>query len=282
VSEPVAARDVDVLVPAYDREGATAVTLTGLLGQQVRPARVVVSDQSEAGVVAASPLVQGVARVLRHRGTAVELLHHPSGQGVAENRAHLLAQSRARYVLFLDDDIVLEPEALARLLAAMGELRVGLVAMAMTGLSHLDDVRPAEQEAFAPLAPGERPEPEAIRKDTPAWERWRLHNAATPTHLGQRLGLDPAGPDWRAYRLAWAAGCALFDREVLVTTGGFDFWPELGRRGYGEDVVAQLRVIEAAGGVALLPTGANHLELPTSIGTRTIDAYERVLGGTTG
>lgn len=277
-SGPIPGSDVDVLVPAFDREGAVAVTLTGLLGQQVRPARVVVSDQSPTGVVVGSALVAGVVRLLRARGTDVELLHHPSGQGVAENRAHLLSRARAPYVLFLDDDIVLEPEALGRLLAAMGELRTGLVAMAMTGLSFADDVRPHEQESFEVLDRGAPAAPEVIRKGSPAWERWRLHNAATPTHLGARLGLDRFAPDWAAYRIAWAAGCVLFDREVLQATGGFDFWRDLGPAGYGEDVVAQLRVIEAAGGVGVLPTGAHHLELPTSVGTRNVDAYELVLG----
>jgi GT2 family glycosyltransferase len=276
---PVPDDSIEVLIPAFDREAALAVTLTGLLGQQVPPARVVVSDQSPDGVLVGSPLIAGVVRVLRARGVEVELLAHPSGEGVAENRAFLLEQARAEYVLFLDDDIVLEPESLARLAAAMGELRTGLVAMAMTGLSFAGDVREHEWTAFAPLAEGERPGPERIRKDTPAWERWRLHNAANPTHLAERLGLSRTGADWVAYRIAWAAGCVLFHRETLVATGGFGFWRELGRRGYGEDVVTQLRVIERAGGVGILPTGAHHLELPTTVGSREDDAYELVLGG---
>jgi GT2 family glycosyltransferase len=278
---PIAGSAVDVLVPAFDREAALAVTLTGLLGQQVLPARIVVSDQSPDGVIVSSPLVAGVVRVLRARGVAVDLLAHPSGEGVAENRAFLLSQATAPYVLFLDDDIVLEPESLPRMLDAMGSLRTGFVAMAMTGLSFLDDVREHEWTTFAPLEKQQRPEPERIRKDEPAWERWRLHNAANPTHLAERLGLSRTSVEWVAYRIAWAAGCVMFDREVLVETGGFDFWRELGRRGYGEDVVAQLRVLERAGGVGLLPTGAHHLELPTTVGNRETDAYEMVLGGGT-
>ncbi len=270
--------DVEVLIPAFDREGATAVVLTSLLGQQVHPRRVVVSDQSPAGTVAGSPLVAGVARVLRSRGVAVDVLSHPSGAGVAENRAFLLAQASAPYVLFCDDDIVLGPEVLARMVAAMSELRCGFVAQAMTGLSFSGDVREREWGSFAPLGPGEPVTRERIRKGDPAWERWRLHNAANPTHLAARLGLDPASPAWTAYRVAWAAGCVLFDRDVLLATGGFDFWADLGTSGYGEDVVAQLRVAEAAGGVGLLPTGAHHLELPTTVGNRTRDAYEVVLG----
>jgi glycosyltransferase involved in cell wall biosynthesis len=277
-TEAVAGTSVDVLIPAFDREGALAVTLTGLLGQQEPPGRVLVSDQSPDGVIAGSPLVAGVCRVLRARGVPVEVLRHPSGEGVAENRAFLLEQAQAPYVLFLDDDIVLEPEGLARMCDAMGRLRTGIVAMAMTGLSHAEDVREHEWAAFAPLTEGELPGPERIRKADAGWDRWRLHNAANPTHLGERLGLSRFATSWTAYRIAWAAGCVLFDRAELVASGGFDFWPELGRRGYGEDVVAQLRVQERAGAVGLLPTAAHHLELPTTMGARERDAYELVLG----
>jgi GT2 family glycosyltransferase len=274
----ISGADVDVLIPTFDREGALAVTLTGLVGQHVPPGRVLIGDQTPAGSAGTSPLVAGVARVLRARGVAVEVLHHPSGAGVAENRQFLLESATAPFVLYLDDDIVLEPESLARMLSAMSELRTGFVAMAMTGLSFLDDRREQEWEAFEALPPGERPAPERIRKGDGAWERWRLHNAANPTHLAERLGLSRTAPDWVAYRVAWAAGCVLFDREVLLETGGFGFWSAIGPQGYGEDVVAQLRVLERRGGVGVLPTGAHHLELPTSVGRREVDAYETVFG----
>jgi GT2 family glycosyltransferase len=275
----VAGTDIEVLIPTFEREAALAVTLTGLIGQRLLPGRVCVADQSPAATAASSPLVAGVIRVLRQRGVDVEVRSHPSGAGVAENRQFLLDQATRPFVLFLDDDIVLEPEALARLSAAMGTLRIGFVAMAMTGLSFADDVREHEWGAFTPLPPGERPAPERIRKGEPAWERWRLHNAANPTHLGERAGLSRFSDDWLAYRVAWAAGCVLFDRAVLAGTGGFEFWEALVRGGYGEDVVAQLRVLEVAGGVGVLPTGAHHLELPTTVGARTVDAYELILGG---
>jgi GT2 family glycosyltransferase len=274
---PLRGADVDVLIPTFDREAALAVTLTGILGQQEQPARIIVGDQTAAGTALHSPLVAGVARVLSARGVPVEIRQHPSGAGVAENRQFLLEAATAPYVLFLDDDIVLEPESMPRLLSAMTRLRTGLVGMAMTGLSFLEDRRPHEWSTFEPLAEGERPRPERIRKGEPAWERWRLHNAANPTHLADRLALARTSPSWVAYRIAWAAGCVLFEREALLETGGFSFWPEIGPRGYGEDVVAQLRVIERRGGVGLLPTGAHHLELPTSVGRREVDAYEVVL-----
>ena len=49
-SDAIRGADVEVLIPTYEREAALAVTLTGLVGQQVLPGRVRVADQSEAGV----------------------------------------------------------------------------------------------------------------------------------------------------------------------------------------------------------------------------------------
>lgn len=273
----VPGRDVEVLIPTGGARGTLGVTLTALLGQRVLPAAVLVSDQSDGATAIADPVVQGVSRVLRRRGVDVRLIAHPSNAGVAENRHHLLGLAAAPYVLLLDDDILLEAMALGRLCDAMGELRCGAVGMAMTGLSHVDDVRPGDHVPFEPVhGPVE---PERVRKGSPAWERWRLHNAATMVHLGEAAGLhggEPAG-SWTAYRVAWTSGCVLVDRAVLVETGGFEFWPLLARRGFGEDVVAQLRVMERAGAVGLLPSEAHSLELPTSIPEREVDAYAAVL-----
>ncbi len=274
---PLAGTEVEVLIPTGGARGTLGVTLAGLVGQQVLPARVVVRDQSPGAAAVSDPVVAGVTRVLRRRGVDVRLLAHPSDAGVAENRHHLLQQATAPYVLLLDDDILLEPAALARLCDAMGRLRCGAVGMAMTGLSYLDDRRPAEHAAFEPV---DGPvEPERLRKGDGGWERWRLHNAANVVHLADERGLrgGDAPERWCAYRVAWTSGCVLMDRAVLRETGGFGFWSAIGSAGFGEDVVAQLRVMEKAGAVGLLPSEAHSLELPTSIMRREVDAYAAVL-----
>ena len=96
-------------------------------------------------------------------------------------------------------------------------------------------------------------------------------------HLDRELGPHPRG--WRAYKIAWAAGCVLFDRAALLEAGGFAFWRDLPAASAGEDVVAQLRVQELRGAAGVLPSGAWHLELPTSVGDRRVDAYAVVLEG---
>jgi len=266
---------LDVLLPACGRPAALAVALAGLASQTVRDWRLVLSDQSPGEPASQDPAVVGVLRVLAHHGTRVEVHRHLPVRGVAEHRDALLARATADRVLYLDDDVLLEPDSLARLQEAMDATGAGFVGMAMQGLSHVGDVRPHEQVAYeewvGPVTP------ERVRKDTPGWERWRLHNAANLVHLDARLGPHPRG--WRAYKVAWAAGCVLFDRAALVESGGFAFWCDLPPQSAGEDVVAQLRVMDTRGGAGLLPSGAWHLELPTTVPDRRVDAYAVVLEG---
>jgi GT2 family glycosyltransferase len=265
--------DVDVLVPSCERPDALAVTLSGLAGQDLRGLRVVVSDQSRRPV-AGAPLVRAMVRVIEQHGGVVEIDHHLPRHGVAENRAHLLERSQAPYVLFLDDDVWLEPWAVRRLRGALETLGCGFVGFAVQGLSYREDHRPQQLAAYEEWDGAVMPE--KLRRGTRAWARYTLHNAANATHLGDRLAL-PEG-EWRAYKVAWIGGCVLFRRRELVESGGFDFWSQVPSTHAGEDVVAQLRVMERAGGAGILPSGAVHLELPTTVPDRTVECYDVVLG----
>jgi hypothetical protein len=281
VTPPAAsAPEVDVLVPTRDRPVELATTLAGLAAQAGAGApsfRVVVSDQSgpDDGSAPASfdtPSAAAMIRVLRHRGVPVELHRHLPRRGIAEQRAFLLSCARADAVLFVDDDVWLEPGVLARLHTALRTLGCGLVAAAMQGLSHVDDDRPHERVTYAEWSDGVRPE--RIEKGSPAWERWRLGNAANGVHLAESLGLDarggpvPAPSTWRAHRIAWAAGCVLFDRAALLEAGGFDFWREVPENAHGEDVLVQQRVMARRGGAGILPSGAYHQESATTLPDR--------------
>lgn len=267
-----AARDLTVLIPTRNRPAALAVTLAGLAAQAGPGLTVRISDQSDDAAAYDAPAVQSLLRVLRHRGVTVHTVRHLPARGMAEHRASLLAAAATPYVLFLDDDVWLEPGALARLLEAIGRLGCGFVGFAVQGLSYLDDVRPGEHEAYeewtGPV------EPERVTRDSPAWDRWRLHNAANLVHLAQRLGLAPG--EWRAYKVAWIGGCVLYDRAALVDCGAFDFWPEVPSAHAGEDVVAQLAVMERYGGAGVIPSLAVHLELPTTVHERDVECYDAV------
>jgi GT2 family glycosyltransferase len=262
---------LDVLIPTCDRPVELATTLAGLAAQG-HPFGVVVSDQSAGPASYDTPPAQTMLRVLRAGGHPVQTVRHLPRRGLAEHRAALLARSRARYALFVDDDIWLEPGAVARLHEAIVALGCGLVGAAVQGLSYAEDRRPAE------LAPFERwegpPEPERIEPGTPEWDRWMLHNAANPVHLAEQH-VRP-GERWVPYKIAWVGGCVLYDRRVLDDVGGFDFWRELPEAHCGEDVLAQQRVLARAGGAGILPSGAYHQESPTTVTDRTVQARDVV------
>ncbi|MFI2556939.1 glycosyltransferase family A protein [Nocardia farcinica] len=264
--------EIDVLVPTRNRPTELATTLSGLAAQNFPDFGVIVSDQSDDAPSYDTPAARTMARVLRRHGRPVRFGSHCPPRGMAEHRAHLLAQSRARYVLFLDDDVWLEPDTVRRMHASITEWGCGLVGCAVQGLSYLSDFRPHELEPFERWRG--RPEPEHIVRGEPAWERWRLHNAANPTHLGEAVDTEPGARV--PYKIAWVGGCVLYDRAALVETGGFDFWTELPPQHSGEDVLAQLRVLARYGGAGILPSGAVHLESPTTVRERPVEAYEIV------
>lgn len=264
---------VDVLVPTCERPAALATVLVGLAGQLGPPFRLVVSDQSRttAGVDAAEPAA--VLRVLRHRGVPVELHRGRPRRGIAEQRAFLLSRVETPFALFLDDDVLLEPDTLDRLHRAITRLGCGFVGAAPQGLSHLGDVRPDDHRGYEPWT--EPVVPERVRKGTLAWERWRLHSAANLAHLA--AARPPPGGGFEAYKIAWVAGCVLYRADALRAVGGFDFWRRLPPNLRGEDVAVQLRIMERFGGAGILPSGAYHLELPTTLADRGVDAYAEVI-----
>ncbi|MEU8191561.1 glycosyltransferase family 2 protein [Micromonospora carbonacea] len=267
-------RQLDVLIPTRNRPAELAVTLAGLAAQEgVAGFGVVVSDQSDGDPAYAHPAAATMVRALRHRGHPVLLTRRLPRRGLAEHRAYLLAASAARYVLCLDDDVWLEPGTLRRLVTAIGELGCGFVGNAVHGLSYVDDVRPQTHRHYEEWAG--RPVPERVRPGTPQWQRASIHSAANLLHVTAGLRL-PAGA-WRAYKVSWVGGCVLYDRAALVDSGGFDFWRRVQPNHQGEDVAAQLAVLERHGGAGVLPSGAYHLESPTTVTERDVEAWEVVL-----
>lgn len=258
---------VDVLIPTYNRPAALAVTLACLIGQTFRDFSVIVADQSEPDAVERSGEVQAVVNVLRAHGHTVSILRNLPRRGMAQQRQFLLEQSTAPYALFLDDDLILEPYVTGSLVHAIREESCGLVGSALIGLTHADDVR-ANEQSIAFLQG--RVQPETIRPDTPEWERHKLHNAANIYHVAKKMNLSASDP--RRYKIAWVGGCVLYDAEKLRRVGGFAFWHDLPAVHAGEDVLAQLRVMEAFGGCGLIPSGVYHQQIPTTIADRTVDA----------
>ncbi|WP_052274356.1 glycosyltransferase family 2 protein [Arthrobacter sp. L77] len=265
---------VDVLIPSFGRPAELAVTLAGLAAQEAPAFRVILSDQTDGEAAFDQPAVRAMVRVLEAQGRPVRLERHLPRRGLAEHRSYLLGLASAPFVLFLDNDVWLEPGSLHRMTRALRAAGCGFVGSAVQGLSFLDDSRPQERSELV-LWPDNEVQPERIRPGTEGFDRWPLHNAANLAHAAAELALPPG--QWRLYRIAWVGGCVLFDRRALVDCGGFDFWDQLPPGHAGEDVAVQWRVMERYGGAGIIPSGAVHLEAPTTVVDRATDAAQEIL-----
>ena len=272
---------VDVLIPTCGRKTALAVVLTSLVGQTFRDFDVVVSDQTEddAGYLD-SPEIATVIDALRFRGHRVEVHRRPRRRGMAEQRHFLLGRSTTPYVHFLDDDVLLEPGVMGRMLDVIRAEGCGFVGAAATGIGHLGDVRPHEEgiERWdGPVVP------EPFSPDWVGWERHLVNNAANPLHLERRLA--PGGETVR-YKVAWVGGAnVLYDRGKLDAVGGFGFWDRLPAAHAGEEAVVQFLLVRRFGGCGVLPSGTYHLGLPTNVPDRernAIDLFAELIAKTDG
>ncbi len=258
---------VDILIPTCDRPGALALELGSLAVQTWQDFRVVISDQTEDRDITGTGQVQSAIRVLLAHDTPVEVYKNLPRRGMAQQRQFLLEHAAAPYVLYLDDDLILEPYVVERMLSALQEEGCGLVGMGVHGLSFVNDHRPKQEVIEFWQGPVE---PEEVRPDSPEWERYKLHNAANLYHVQRRLGLGPG--EQRKYKIAWVGGCTMYDAAKLREAGGFIFWHALPRVHCGEDVLAQQRVMARFGGCGLIPSGVYHQELPTTLPDRSVNA----------
>jgi glycosyltransferase involved in cell wall biosynthesis len=261
---------VDVLIPTYRRKTGLAVVLTSLLGQTFTDFDVIVSDQTEAEASYLDSIeIRTLVRTLEWHGHRVRLYRHLPRRGMAEQRQFLLEQSRAPYVHYLDDDALIDPPVMERMLGVLRAEGCGFVGCPATGLEYLDDVRPHQQDIEIWEGPV-RPEP--FNPETVPWHRHKVNNAANPLHLEQRLASN--GRIVR-YKVAWVGGAnVLYDREKLLSVGGFSWWRRVPPEHAGEEVVAQFLLIRKYGGCGILPSGTYHLGLPTTVEDRHHNAVE--------
>ena len=261
---------VDVLIPTYRRKTGLAVVLTSLLGQTFTGFDVIVSDQTEPEDAYLDSIeIQTLVRALEWHGHRVTLHRHLPRRGMAEQRQFLLKQSRASYVHYLDDDVLLDPSVIERMLGVLQAEGCGFVGCPATGVGYLHDVR-LDQQGIEIWEGSVCPEPFA--PESIPWDRHKVNNAANPLHLEQRFAAD--GRVVR-YKVAWVGGAnVLYDRAKLLSVGGFSFWRRLPAGHAGEEVVVQFLLIRAYGGCGVLPSGTYHLGLPTLVPDRSRNAVE--------
>lgn len=259
---------VDILIPTCGRKTGLAMVLTSLLGQTFTDFDVIVSDQTpDDAAYLDSMEIQTVVQALQWHGHRVTLLRHLPRRGLAEQRQFLLSQSRARYIHFLDDDVLLDPPVLERMLTVLQAEDCGFVGCAAVGLAYLADVRPHHQHIELWDGPVQ---PEPFTPDTIPWHRAPLNSAANPLHVEQRLVKNG---DVIRYKVCWVGGAnVLYDRAKLLDVGAFSWWARLPVEHAGEEVLAQFLLIRKYGGCGILPAGTYHLCLPTTVEDRTYNA----------
>jgi glycosyltransferase involved in cell wall biosynthesis len=261
---------VDVLIPTCRRKTGLAIVLTSLLGQSFTDFDVIISDQTDDDDTYLESIeIQTLVQALKWRGHQVMLHRHLPQRGMAEQRNFLVEQSHAPYIHFLDDDVLLDPPVMERMLGVLQVEECGFVGCAATGLGYLNDVRPHQQHIELWMGPV-RPEP--FDPNSIPWNRHMVNNAANPLHLEQQLVVNRGVV---RYKVAWVGGAnILYDRAKLLDVGGFSWWHRLPSVHAGEEVVVQFLLIRKYGGCGILPSGTYHLGLPTNVDDRRRNAIE--------
>ncbi len=254
-------------MPTINRLSSLILTLSGVAAQTLGDVRVIVSDQSDSPVED-EPVIMTLRRIIEARGGSVEWHYRSPSQGIAEQRDFLLKQSTAEYILYLDDDVFMEPWVLQKLVDVLREQRCAFVGAFPAGLSWRDDARPAQQIVDwwdGPVGP------ENVEPGSREWERAQLHRAANQWHVSRKL----APGESRLYKVAWVASCILYDRQKLLDAGGFEFWSRLPRYHSGEEVLVQNLLMRTYGGCAIAPSGTYFSELPSTVlnGEGTVDGH---------
>ena len=248
---------VDILLPTCDRLSSLIMTLSGVAAQTLSDVHVVVADQSSEPA-REDPVVEAVLRVIEARGGSYEWHYRVPSSGITEQRDFLLKCATADSVLYLDDDVFMEPWVLERLVSVLHAQGCAFAGAFPAGLTYRSDVRPQQQVLDYWQGPVR---PEAVDPDSPYWERWNLHRAANLWHAGLSL---PAG-QFRLYKVAWIASCILYDRRKLLEVGGFSFWQRLPRYHSGEEVLVQNLLMRLWGGCGILPSGTFYSEVPSTV-----------------
>jgi hypothetical protein len=180
-------KTVTIAIPALHRPDLTARCLE-FLQKQTLPADewevVVIENEARAGEILPDPLPPNVRRI--------EL---PTNEGTTGSINRAVAATESRYVLLLNNDIELEPDYLARLIAALdADTKLGFAIgklLRATQRSHLDGAGDAMLMAGA---------------------AYRLGN----------LERDAGQFDHSASVITGCGAAVLYRREVFVASGGLD------------------------------------------------------------
>jgi glycosyltransferase involved in cell wall biosynthesis len=190
---------ISVIVPTYNGARFLAATLASVRAQTRTDWEMVIVDDGS------SDTTPEIASEAARKDERIRVVRQENrGIAGARNRGWAESEARTPFVLFLDQDDLLEPDALERLAAAAGGDTAGVGAHGLITVMDADGGRPAEADEFERMA-RQRPIP--------------LPNGAlgalevdVPTTLGSVAVYNPLR----------TTGVALVKRAAMEAAGRFD------------------------------------------------------------
>jgi len=209
---------VSVVIPCYNSAAWLPGCLDSLRAQTMPPAEILLIDNGSAD--------DSLAVAATYPELAVVALGENTGFAVASNRG--LRRARAPYVALLNPDVELEPDWIARMAATLAaHPSAASVACKMTDLMH----------------PGRLYDTgDVLRRDGVCEQRGRFE-------------VDTGAYDAPGEIFGACAGAALYDRDAVLSIGGFDERFFL----YMEDVDLALRLRLAGWTARYEPVVARHV-----------------------
>lgn len=248
---------IDILLPTFNRLDTLIMTLSGVAAQTMRDVHVVVADQSQTSLEQA-PVVASLRRVIEARGGSFEWHHRTELRGIAEQRQFLLERATAESVLYLDDDVFMEPWVVERLHAILCEQGCAFVGAYPIQPPHIGWPRASRWPVEFWNGPVQ---PEAVEPGSPEWRRRESNMSPELFHSGP----SPSPDLVRLYKVAWVGACVLYDRAKLLAVGGFTFWPRLPRYHSAEEVLVQNLLMRRWGGCGIMPSGTYLAQVPRTV-----------------
>lgn len=125
------------IIPTRHRAASLRRTLVSLAAQSCQPARLVLVDASDDGDTEAIAR-EAAARTGEFSRAEFEVVYRRAIQrGAAKQRTQAMGEAVGEHVLLMDDDVIFEPECIARMAAAMeSDPRIGAVTALITNQSY--------------------------------------------------------------------------------------------------------------------------------------------------
>jgi glycosyltransferase involved in cell wall biosynthesis len=258
-------KPLEILIPTKDRVTALIATLTSLYYQSYSNFNIIISDQSQYDI-GQNQTLKTLINLFRLKNINISIYRNLPPKGITEQRQFLFEKSKTELILYLDDDLILEPFVIKNSFKTIKIQNCGFVGMGLIGPSFVNDIRPNEQNIEFWQT---KVKPEKILPYSKKWQRYQLHNAANLLHVQQKLKLKPT--DIKPYKIAWVGACVLYNRNKLKKIGAYSYWEKIPQNAVGEDVYTQQKLMARFGACAILPSGVYHQELETTINDRNFD-----------